>query len=185
MSFHQHILLLTRVKLDKEASAGEPRLLRILACVNMVDQCTIASRLTGDGHVRQSMVEERYKDGRQCLLAGNNHPSRTTISAASTQVDKNTFTQTIDPVQPIPTSSRPRASSSDRMAFRRSINHGSILVDDSAVGSDTESIESDSSYSDDEDDGSDPSSEDDTECELQLRVAKPARKGQAILLQAS
>ncbi len=158
----QYLLLLTRMKLEKEISTREPRLLRLLVCANLADMiCSAHSAPT------RHAVEEEHRHGWQRMLTGYESKRRTGIPAASLRAGNDQLHRTVHPynIKSQQTFLRPQASANDRAVFRGSVDRRSEHVDDSPVELESDSDDSGPTYSDDDDDGdgSDYSSEDDTE----------------------
>jgi hypothetical protein len=163
MSFHyasaEFVLQLTRSKLDKEASAGDPRLLRLLVCANVVDMicnhCISinARKSTGKALAIQYVVEETRRNIWQGATHRHQNTTTTTASPPSLRWNKDKFSLAVPHKI-----WRPQASIQDRTAFRRSLDRGHELVEDSPVESDSDSGDSDGAYSDEDFyDGSDES----------------------------
>jgi hypothetical protein len=174
----QRLLQLARTKIEKETTAAEPRLLRLLVCANMADNACQSMR--EDGSRRKATEKERH--GRQIMPAANNSISRRSLPALTRSRKDHCIPSTHqEQIKSIQTSTRPRASLCDRATFRKCIDHRDEQSVDNAVESDSESTDSGPTFSDDEDDeddadGSDYSSEDDTECQLQRDLVKPTQR---------
>lgn len=177
----QRLLHLARLKLDKETSAGEPRLFRVLVCANMADN---ACRSAREGETRQRASERECRRRRHSMSPGNRGTARASSPAAFMNLGDECMRRTQpEQAKSMQTLSRPQASLCDRAALRRSIVRSDERLDDNSVGSDSDPHESDPIYSDDddgydhdndddgysEDDGSDYSSGDEDDVILQPR----------------
>lgn len=176
----QRLLHLARFKLDKETSAGEPRLFRVLVCANMADN---ACRSAREGETRQRASERECRRRRHSMSPGNRRTARASSPAAFMNLgDKCIRGTQPEQAKTMQTLSRPQASLCDRTAFRRSIVRSDERLDDNSVGSDSDPHESDPMFSDDddgddydndddysEDDGSDYSSGDEDDFDLRPR----------------
>lgn len=187
----QYVLHLSRMKLDQETSASEPRLLRVLVCAVMADKCVIEGQLTWHEEGQQQpnfLPPERRRDGWQSRLAatrGSTSRSKCSVATTTTSSSQPIHSyphphskppQSLQPpTQPF---TRPQAFLCDRTIFRKSIaaeiHQQQQQHVDSIVESDSDSADSDPTYSDDDefyidDETSDCSSEDGTERERQTR----------------
>ena len=175
----QRLLYLARLKLDKETSAGEPRLFRILVCANMADNACQSAR---EDETRQRASERECRRGRHSMSPGNRATARALSPAAFMKSGDKCIRRTQpEHVKSMQTLSRPQASLCDRTAFRRSVVRSDERLDDNSVESDSDSHGSDPIFSDDDDDydydsdddysddGSDSSSEDEDDVDLQKR----------------
>ncbi|ERF71431.1 hypothetical protein EPUS_06813 [Endocarpon pusillum Z07020] len=176
----QRLLHSARLKLDKETSAGEPRLFRVLVCANMADN---ACRSAREDETRQRASKRECGRRRHSKSPGNKGTAGASSPAAFMNLgDKCTRRTQPEQTKSMQTPSRPQASLCDRTAFRRSIVRSDERLDDNSVGSDLDPHESDPIYSDDddgydyhndddysEDDGSDYSSGDEDDVDLQAR----------------
>jgi hypothetical protein len=188
----QHVLQMTRTKLERETSASEPRLHRLLVCANMADtissQCLNGSRSNRDaGHPKS---QHPFKRGCQPGFANDSGAFCMKELAVSLGADKNGEIRTVYPhpnnrrrQQLYPLCSRPRASACDRAAFRKSIIHERQQDSDNTIESDSESetvAVSDSEnidggeYEDKDEEESGYASDDETEAPHR-RTAQPVR----------
>ncbi|KAF7504138.1 hypothetical protein GJ744_002656 [Endocarpon pusillum] len=176
----QRLLHSARLKLDKETSAGEPRLFRVLVCANMADNACQSAR---EDETRQRASTRQCGRRTHSMSPGNKGTARASSSAAFVNLGDKCIRRTQpEQTKSMQTLSRPQASLCDRTAFRRSIVRRDERLDDNSAGSDLDPHESDPIFSDDddgydldkdddysEDDGSDYSSGDEGDVDLQAR----------------
>jgi hypothetical protein len=180
MLSHRALLQLSRRKLERESSAREPRLLRLLMCASMADmicsESVVASQSTGEHEVSRSATPEEARHDWQSRVPAHQSTLRTRKSVASLQSGR---------IHPHPNKyppafSRPKASVYDLAAFRRSLDVRTQRTDGSSMESDSSSVDSDPTCSDN-DDASNYSSEDDTEPQPRHDHIKHTRRGRNIL----
>jgi hypothetical protein len=162
MLSHRALLQLSRRKLERESSAREPRLLRLLMCASMADmicsESVVASQSTGEHEVSRNAAQEEPRPDWQSRVTAHQSTLRTRKSVASLQSGR---------IHPRPNRyppafSRPKASVYDLAAFRRSLEVSTHQTDGSSLESDSSSVDSDPLCSDN-DDASNYSREDDNE----------------------
>jgi hypothetical protein len=162
----QRLLHLARAKIEKETSATEPSLLRLLVCANMVDNARQSMR---EDTLRQRSIEqERRCGGQSTQPPSNNLPGRKLAASTRSRTGN---------CKSIHTSRRPQASLCDRATFRKCIDQGNEDTVDNAIESDSNSVKSDPTFGND-DYGDDDnrivySREDDTEIQLRRDFIKP------------
>ncbi len=161
----QRLLHLARLKLEKETSAGQPKLFRLLVCANMADN---ASQLAKDHETRQGPNERKRRRGGHCVSFGKGATARALSPAAFMEAGDICVRRTgLEHVKSMQTLSRPQASLCDRTAFRRSLVRRDEQLGDHSLNFDSNSRTSDPTFSDGDDDNdndegySDYSSKDD------------------------
>jgi hypothetical protein len=173
----QRLLHLARAKIEKETSAAEPSLLRLLVCANMADNACQSIR---EDALRQRSIEKGRSRGGQSTQAASDHlPGRSLPASARSRKFNCMRTSQPEHVKPIYPSRRPQASLCDRATFRKCIDQGDEETIDDAVESDLESSESDPtfSYDDyrDDDNGRFYSRKEDAEIQIRRNVINPAQ----------
>jgi hypothetical protein len=174
----QRLLHLARAKIEKETSAAEPSLLRLLVCANMADNARQSMR---EDALRQRSIEKgRSRGGQSTQAASDNLPGRSL--PASTRSRKVNCMRTSQPEhdKSIYPSRRPQASLCDRATFRKCIDQGDVETIDDAIESDLDSTESDPTFSydnyQDDDNGRFYSREEDAEIQIRRNVIKPTQR---------
>ena len=176
----QRLLHLARAKIEKETSAAEPSLLRLLVCANMADNARQSMR--EDALRQRSIEKERRRGGQNTQAASDNLPGTGRSLPASTRSRKGNCMRVSHPehIKSIDTSRRPQASLCDRATFRKCIDQGDEEPVDNAVESDADCTESDPTFSNDDyrddENGSVHSEEDDAEIQMRRDLIKPTQR---------
>jgi hypothetical protein len=174
----QRLLDLARAKIEKETSAAEPSLLRLLVCANMADNACQSMR---EDALRQRSIEKGRSRGGQSTQAASDHlPGRSLPASARSRKFNCMRTSHPEHVKPIYPSRRPQVSLCDRATFRKCIDQGDEETIDDAIESDLESTESDPtfSYDDyrDDDNGRFYSRKEDADFQIRRNVIKPTQR---------
>ena len=130
----QQVLYVTRLKLNREKSAGEPRLRKLLLCANMADNINSREKVAGEATQNRCIVN---KDTAKWRVAAK------TLQVGIDDSDKSSNLHTL---KPRPTMTRHKASQYDRQAFRQFLDGSLIFGLDCA---DSNPIFSDSDDDDD------------------------------------